>query len=500
MHSRWSSLALSLTVLASLLASLALAGCTSFLGDFNVGESDASFPDASLEAGGGDAGADGTVTGETGAPPDAATTDAEAGPGEDGATADACTPETDAQLCARARKDCDGFVTTDACGVSRLVKSCGACTAPQTCGAVTPNTCGCNTETDADFCRRLGKNCGPLTDVDVCGVTRSVASCGACTSPQTCGAQLANVCGSPICTPESDTEFCKRFGASCGTIANTDSCGKARTVSCGTCTAPLTCNASFTCTCTYEGDAALCASKGKTCGTVTLTDHCDADHTVTCGTCNLPQTCSATNVCVCIPETDAQLCKDLGKACGATSGKDNCGTTRSVPTLRRVHRAAGLRLGRVLHQRDRRAGVRATGALVRPANGLGQLRRDAQHRQLRDVHRRQHVRPERRLRVRRVRRMHRRADLLQRQAPQDLELRPQQLRRLREAMQHDGGRVDLQGVHVRLRREHGRLVQGAVQLPGHAAELQRLGTRARWGWAAAIGLGNSCDPRCPTTG
>jgi Polysaccharide deacetylase len=55
---------------------------------------------------------------------------------------------------------------------------------------------GCAAETNAQFCARLGKNCGTVTAPDNCGTTRTVSSCGTCTAPQTCGGGgVANVCG-----------------------------------------------------------------------------------------------------------------------------------------------------------------------------------------------------------------------------------------------------------------------------------------------------------------
>ena len=54
----------------------------------------------------------------------------------------------------------------------------------------------CTPETNAQFCTRLGKNCGSVTGADNCGVSRTVSSCGTCTSPQTCGGGgTTNVCG-----------------------------------------------------------------------------------------------------------------------------------------------------------------------------------------------------------------------------------------------------------------------------------------------------------------
>jgi hypothetical protein len=55
----------------------------------------------------------------------------------------------------------------------------------------------CTLETNAAFCARLARNCGPVTGTDNCGNPRTVSSCGTCVAPQTCGGGgQANVCGS----------------------------------------------------------------------------------------------------------------------------------------------------------------------------------------------------------------------------------------------------------------------------------------------------------------
>jgi len=55
---------------------------------------------------------------------------------------------------------------------------------------------GCDPETDSAFCSRLGANCGTLTAADTCGASRTVNSCGTCVPPQSCGGGgTANVCG-----------------------------------------------------------------------------------------------------------------------------------------------------------------------------------------------------------------------------------------------------------------------------------------------------------------
>jgi hypothetical protein len=92
---------------------------------------------------------------------------------------------------------------------------------------------GCE-ETDAAFCARLGKDCGSVTALDHCSLNHTVASCGTCSGAKTCGGGGAlGVCG---CQPETDAAFCSRLGKMCGGVTDTDNCGTSRTVaSCGTC-------------------------------------------------------------------------------------------------------------------------------------------------------------------------------------------------------------------------------------------------------------------------
>lgn len=90
-----------------------------------------------------------------------------------------CQPEADAVLCARLAKNCGELTAADNCFVQRTVVSCGVCTPPQTCGGTAfPNVCGCNVETDAQFCMRLGA-CGATNAGDNCGAMRQV-DCGVC--------------------------------------------------------------------------------------------------------------------------------------------------------------------------------------------------------------------------------------------------------------------------------------------------------------------------------
>lgn len=60
----------------------------------------------------------------------------------------------------------------------------------------------CTPETDLAFCARLSATCGSVTAPDNCGTSRTVSSCGSCSSPQTCGGGgVPNTCGTSSGTP-----------------------------------------------------------------------------------------------------------------------------------------------------------------------------------------------------------------------------------------------------------------------------------------------------------
>jgi peptidoglycan/xylan/chitin deacetylase (PgdA/CDA1 family) len=236
-----------------------------------------------------------------------------------------CTAETNAQFCSRLGKNCGSVTANDNCGTSRTVSSCGTCTSPATCGGGgTANVCGsCTAETNAQFCSRLGKNCGSVTANDNCGTSRTVSSCGTCTSPQTCGGGgTANVCGAS-CTAETNAQFCSRLGKNCGSVTANDNCGTSRTVSsCGTCTSPATCGGGGTAnvcgSCTAETNAQFCTRLAKNCGSVTANDNCGTSRTVSsCGTCTSPQTCGGGGT--------ANVCGGGGSsACATAYAQGNC--------------------------------------------------------------------------------------------------------------------------------------------------------------------------------
>jgi hypothetical protein len=125
-----------------------------------------------------------------------------------------CVKETDQAFCARLGKSCGTVVSFDNCGASRSTL-CGACDLPQTCGAVTPNQCGCVAETDAAFCARFGATCGQVSNSDNCGAFRSV----------TCGPSCP-------CVPESDLAVCQMYNLTCAPASANDNCGNLRSLSC----------------------------------------------------------------------------------------------------------------------------------------------------------------------------------------------------------------------------------------------------------------------------
>ncbi len=239
-----------------------------------------------------------------------------------------CQPETNAQLCARLNATCGTLNANDNCNNPRTV-ACGTCATPNTC---TGNTCSCTSETDAQLCTRLGRSCGALTAVDNCGRSRTVASCGSCVMPNTCTAT-----GQCTCPSETNAQFCARLGATCGPLSGTDTCGQTRNVSsCGSCTGFNTCGGggmANQCGCTPRTAAVICQQAGKDCGALSAANGCGMTVTVMCGTCGGAQTCGGggvTNVCGCTPETNAQFCARLGTNCGSVTSADNCGVSRTA--------------------------------------------------------------------------------------------------------------------------------------------------------------------------
>src|SRR5437016_5019070 len=107
-------------------------------------------------------------------------------------------------------------------------------------------------------------------------------NCAGCCQADTCVTDQSDaVCGSggTVCMAESDSAFCARHAAACGTVTATDNCGSARTTNCGTCGSTQTCT-NGQCVCVAESDAELCANQGRACGSLTTTDRCGKSRTV----------------------------------------------------------------------------------------------------------------------------------------------------------------------------------------------------------------------------
>lgn len=221
-----------------------------------------------------------------------------------------CAPESDTAFCRRLGKNCGTVAGNDNCGQRRTVSSCGSCTSPASCGGGgTANVCasasGSGSETNSSCSFAVTKNVydgpawwgtiafknnGPATSTafqvafDVpsgvqcdyapsgwiysqsgvrCSYRKpgaSLAAGSSLTFNYSTNSQSFSEAGNVIvgdatcapsssgtCTPESDTSFCTRRGATCGSVTGADNCGKSRTVdSCGTCTSPGTCGGSDT--------------------------------------------------------------------------------------------------------------------------------------------------------------------------------------------------------------------------------------------------------------
>jgi hypothetical protein len=251
----------------------------------------------------------------------------------------------------------------------------------------------CITETDAQVCLRLQKDCGDMTAADCCGQQRSL-NCGSCTNGYGCvsnvctceSAKLCDVhcCGAATdvcfnndcCTKETDQAFCTRLQKNCGDVTALDNCGIERTVTCGTCTNGYGCVANV-CTCesaklcdvhccgsatdvcfnndccTKESNQAFCDSHQKNCGDLTATDNCGLERTANCGSCTNGYGCvanvctcesaklcdvhccgSATDVCFnndcCTKESNQAFCDSHQKNCDDFTANDNCDVERTT--------------------------------------------------------------------------------------------------------------------------------------------------------------------------
>ncbi len=241
-----------------------------------------------------------------------------------------CIAESNVEMCARIGADCDELTAADNCGEQRTL-TCGSCEAPETCGAVDANVCGCAPEDDPGFCARLVKNCDVVMAPDNCGVDRSV-DCGSCTAPAVCGGGgSANVCA---CADETDVQFCQNNAAVCGALTAPDVCGQMRTTNCGTCTSPESCGAVTANQCDCPNDATVCTALGFECGTADVSAQCGNTSSVNCGGCAANAMCNGSNACVCRPGFVADglgNCVDVNECMLATDDCDANAACANTP-------------------------------------------------------------------------------------------------------------------------------------------------------------------------
>lgn len=238
-----------------------------------------------------------------------ATTDLGATRDQDTSDGMTCQGENIAQLCGARQASCGMLTTTDRCGVERTIE-CGTCPQGE---CLADNSCSiCQPEEDRKLCMDLDARCGAIETFDSCGTLRTVESCGTCTAPQTC--DLFHKC---VCPLESDQNFCIRQGAQCGALSGPDSCGVMRTVtSCGTCN-PGFCRSDNTCSeCQAETNTELCNARKAICGMLSVTDRCGTQRDLICGSCPTGALCKDNVICDCpVPDCN-DGCGILINQCG----------------------------------------------------------------------------------------------------------------------------------------------------------------------------------------
>jgi hypothetical protein len=186
-----------------------------------------------------------------------------------------CTPTAQNTACAG---KCG--VVSDGC---TSTYTCPGCTGDQVCGVNNnPNVCGpaaCVPTT----CQAQLAECGQIDDG--CG---AYLECGNCTGSDSCaGGGVPFECGSPKCVPYTQPQACTAASANCG--SQTDGCSGV--LSCGTCTAGMTCGGGGTanqcgssCTpLTCNAIHATCGPQGDGCG-----------NQINCGTCGTGDVCQGT--------------------------------------------------------------------------------------------------------------------------------------------------------------------------------------------------------------
>lgn len=239
---------------------------------------------------------------------------------------DLCVPETQDELCERLEFNCGETTAENNCGETVPI-DCGTCDDPLVCGINSPNVCGCSGTNEAALCATAGAECGMIEVMDPnCGVMRMI-SCGPCQGPESCGAGGEN--NQCACVSESEEEFCMRLGAACGSVTALDNCNIERTYNCGGCTDPQTCGGGGTpnqCGCS---EATICDELGYQCGTRDISLICpNLTNDVVCGSCGANGSCDAGNLCVCDTGYTFQndSCQDINECSTNNGGCDSNAT------------------------------------------------------------------------------------------------------------------------------------------------------------------------------
>jgi len=246
---------------------------------------------------------------------------------DDASNADmGCIPFSAITLCQSEGLNCGTALLTNNCG-DEVTVECGTCQAPLQCGVGgVDNVCACEGSSDAQLCATHGAECGTINVLDpACNVMRQV-QCGTCTSPESCGGGgTANQCG---CL-ESQTQFCARLGKNCGPVTQIDRCGITRTYDCGSCQGPEFCGADQPNVCGCSEDI-LCEDASAQCGALAATG-CSNFNTADCGTCN-GGSCSM-NRCICPSgfEFGQGQCNDVNECALGTSTCDTNAICTNTP-------------------------------------------------------------------------------------------------------------------------------------------------------------------------
>ncbi len=207
----------------------------------------------------------------------------------------------------------------DGCGGT--IASCGTCGAPLTCGGGGVNG-QCGSSCVPQMCP-ANIQCGPWGD----GCGGLITSCGTCPAGQTCGGGgVDGQCGAPdggACAPQACPANiqCGPWGNGCGGVVQCGTCPPGET--CGGAGVNGQCGAVDSGACVPQGCPAnvMCGPSGDGCGNLIQS----------CGTCPAGQTCGGGGVngqCGggCVPLT----CAGLGISCGPAG--DGCGGSLACGT------------------------------------------------------------------------------------------------------------------------------------------------------------------------